>query len=289
MHVLRDPITWLFVGAVLAAGLLSAAARYGIQLLYDQSVTDVFIAAQPSVTAVAKGMAVPIDAPGADVDVVRGFGDAAASGIEAFAPIVRTSRLRGTFLEDADAATVQEATAVEGELESLAAVSREHAGLALVAYRAARVLDRLSETRGRLTLDPVDQAHAGDLWTSAYARELRQMDADFQPTVDDIDRWRRDEVPTASATGQWDDERRRVEQFRGDVERMTDRVRSLPAPPGSVESGRSYQAALRHVDRALAGLDDYASKGSADPAPLLDVAAQLAAYRGERQQPLAAL
>jgi hypothetical protein len=47
--------------------------------------------------------------------------------------------------------------------------------------------------------------------------------------------------------------------------------------------------ALRHVDRALAMLDDYAAHPAANPGELQDSADQLVAFRGERQAPLAAV
>ncbi len=287
--MLRDRVSWLFIATILAAAGLATATRSGVQLLYERNVADVFVAAQPSVTAVAREMSAPIDAPGSEDRVLGDFGDAAAAGIDAFAPLVRTSRLRGTFFEEADASAYQEATAVESELEVLAALTRDHAGLALVAYRARRVLERVPETGGLLAIDAADQAHTEDLWQRAYAKELRQMDADFQGTVNDADRWRTEELPAVGAAGRWQDARHRLDQFRSDVDRMTDRVRSLPVPPRSAAAGRAYLLALEHLDHGLAALDDYASKSGADPAPLQASADSLAAYRAEREQPLAAL
>jgi hypothetical protein len=284
--VLRDPVGPLFVGAVLVAAAVTLSVRHGIEVLYDQSVADVFDAAQPSLSAVAAAVD---PAPATTSDLRLRLGDAAHDGAEALAPIVRTSRLRGTFLEDADATAYQQAQAVAGELAELDGALHEPASLTQIAYRTERVFARVPEAGGRLQIGSDVRAHADELWARAYARDLRAIDADFGGTLAELEGWRQGELPALAAANRWGDAQRRVGEFRAEVERMADRVRSLPTPPAALEPARDYLATLRRVDRALAALDDYAAKAGAAPTALQDSADQVAAFRAERRAPLAAI
>jgi hypothetical protein len=283
--VLRDPLGLLFVGVLLVAAGLTAAARHGIQVLYDQGVAASFAAAQPSLAAVA-GTEVPA---GPSASVPGSLEEAAQAGIDALSPIVDTVRLRGTFLEDADAQAFQQASAIQVELEELDGGLRDQVSATQVAYRIQRLVRRVPEAGGRLVVAGDAPGRADALWTRAYAYDLQQTDASFSSTLDELAAWRQAELPALVAAGRAAAAQERVEQYRAEVERMVDRVRSLPTPPAAIPSARTYLEALKHVDRALAALDDYSSNPSAGASVLQDSADQIAAFRAERQAPLAAV
>jgi hypothetical protein len=267
------------------AALLTLATRDGLQRLYEQSVSAVFNQAELPVAQVA---AAPGQSSGAPA-LPASLDDTTRDGIDALSPIVDTTRLRGTFLEDADAAAFHEAIVVEAELEELQGALEEQGSLTQVAYRTERVIVRVPEARGRLVVGVDDRVQADALWTRAYARDFKQLDTTFGATLDELDSWRQNDLPGLIATGRVSEAQQRIERFRSERERMTDRVRALPTPPSAADPARAYVEALRHVDRALAMLDDYAAHPAANPGELQDSADQVAAFRGERQAPLAAV
>ncbi|MBV9357026.1 MAG: hypothetical protein JO023_16055 [Chloroflexi bacterium] len=267
------------------AALLTLATRDGLQHLYEQSVTSVFSQAEAPVAQVA---AAPAQSAGAPV-LPAGLDDTARAGVDALSPIVDTTRLRGTFLEEADTVAFHEAIVVEAELEELQGALEEQGSLTQVAYRTERVIVRVPEAGGRLFVGAGDRAQADGLWTRAYARDFRQLDTAFGSTLDELDAWRQSDLPGLVLAGRVSEAQQRIERFRAERERMTDRVRALPTPPAASDAARAYVEALRHVDRALALLDDYAAHPAANPSELQDSGDQVAAFRGERQAPLAAV
>jgi hypothetical protein len=267
------------------AALLTLATRDGLQRLYEQSVSSVFNQAETPVAELAAAPAQSATAP----EWPARLDDTTRDGIDALSPIVDTTRLRGTFLEDADAAAFHEAIVVEAELEELQGALEEQGTLTQVAYRTERVIVRVPEAGGRLFVDAGDRSQADALWTRAYGRDFKQLDTAFAATLDELDAWRQSELPTLIVAGRVSEAQQRIERFRSERERMTDRVRALPTPPAAADPARAYVEALRHVDRALAMLDDYSAHPAANPGELQDSADQLAAFRGERQAPLAAV
>ena len=273
------------MAALVLAGLLTAATRDGLQYLYGQSIGGVFARAEAPVAEVA-------DAPARSASasaLPETLDDTARDGADALAPIVDTPRLRGTFLEDADTQAFREAIAVEAELEELDGALREHVSLTQLAYRTERVIVRVPEAGGRLVIGADDRAQADDLWTRAYARDFKQMDTGFGATLDELDGWRQSELPALVAAGRVSDAQQRIGRFRAERERLTDRLRAMPTPPAAADAVRAYFDSLRHVDRALAMLDDYSAHAALNPGELDDSADQLGAFRSERQAPLASI
>ena len=285
--LLREPVSLLLVFTVMLSGLVTVLAREGLQASYQADLGRALGEARPRLHMMA-GAISDYESGGIGEDLLRsnlGFSERGTA--EALEPLSSMPELRGTFLDEPDAAAHRASLALRAELDALDAVLQQHAGLAQVAYRTQRVLGLVGPSGSGLTIDPGVLANARRLWLQTYARELRRLDGDLQVQVDELARWRAQTLPDLAAGGRWGEISARLAQSRGELQRAQDRLRALPAPPEALRPLTSYTNALGHLDRALFSMGAYVD-GRA-PASLLSADQELAAYRTGRPEAASAI
>jgi hypothetical protein len=277
--VLREPITLLLAVAVLVATGVIFAARQGFQTLYQTSVNGTRATAQPRLQAMGLAMSA-FETSGLAEEALRSsLSSSQVESAAALQPLGDLPGLRGTFLDEADAAAQRTSRALRTELDELAGVLNERADLTHVAYRVQRILSLSSE--------PTGAAGARRVWVRTYARELLGIDSALQAHVDDLARWRTQELPQLSTSSESDAIRRRLFQTERELQAARDRVRALPVPPEALRPVQEYTAGLARLTAALQALGTYADTHT--QASLNAADQELAAYRSALQAPVAAL
>jgi hypothetical protein len=312
--LLREPISLILVIAIAASAVVSVFARQDLQAAYQADVARALGEARPRLQTMGGALS-DFEHGGIGEDLFRTTLSTAERGTaEALEPLSTMPELRGTFLDEPDAAAHHTSLALRGELDELDAVLQQHEPLPQVVYRAQRVLSLagpsasglsvtgssasglsltasgaspVGASAGGLALDPVALGSAHRLWLETYARELTSIDGDLQAQVDDLSRWRSQTLPNLASRNQWADVRTRLAAARTDLQLAQDRLRALPAPPEALRPLADYTTALGHLDRALQALTTYADART--PAPLQTGDQELAAYQSTRQPALNAL
>ena len=285
--LLREPISLALLVAIAASAVVTVFARQNLQAAYQADLTRALGETRPRLQTMG-GAVSDFERGGIGEDLFRAtLATAERGGAATLEPLRTMPELRGTFLDEPDAAAHRTSLALRTELDELDAVLDQHEPLPQVVYRAQRVLSVVGPSGSGLTLDPAALASARRLWLETYARELGHVDGDVQAQVDDLARWRTQTLPDLAAAGQWGDVRTRLSQARGDLQLTQERVRALPAPPEALRSLTDYTSALGHLDRAVQALTAYADARA--PASLLTADQELAAYRSTRQPALTAI
>jgi hypothetical protein len=279
--LLREPISLILVVAIAASTAVTVFARQDLQTTYQAELARTQGGARPRLQSMAGALS-DFERGGIGEELLRStLGQSEQATAAALEPLSDMPELRGTFLDEPNAAAHRTSSALRTELDELDAVLQDHEALPQVVYRAQRVLSLAAP------LEPGTLANTRRLWLETYARELARVDSELGRQVDDLARWRAQALPDLAGRGQWTDVRTRLTQARADLQLSQDRVRSLPAPPEALRSLTDYTTALGHLDRALQALNAYADARA--PATLLTADQELAAYRSTRQSPLAAL
>ena len=282
--LLREPISLVLVFAIAASAVVTVFARQDLQAAYQADLARALGETRPRLQTMG-GALRDFERGGIGEDLFRAtLGTAERGTAAALEPLSAMPELRGTFLDEPDAAAHRISLALRTELDELEAVLDQNEPLPQVVYRAQRVLSLVGPSGSGLTLDSAALASARRLWLETYARELGHIDGDLQAQVDDLSRWRTQMLPDLAARGQWGDVRTRLTQARGDLQLSQERIRALPAPPEALHGLTDYTSALGHVDRAVQALTAYADARA--PASLLTADQELAAYRTTRQPAL---
>jgi hypothetical protein len=285
--LLREPISLILVFAIAVSAVVTVFARQDLQAGYQADLTRTLGETRPRLQTMA-GALRDFERGGIGEDLFRATLGTAERGTAAtLEPLSSMPELRGTFLDEPDAAAHRTSLALRTELDELDAVLEQHEALPQVVYRAQRVLSVVGPSGSGLTLDSSTLASARRLWLETYARELGHIDGDLQAQVDDLTRWRTQTLPDLAAAGQWGGVRTRLSQARGDLQLSQERVRALPAPPEALRGLTDYTSALGHLDRAIQALTAYADARA--PASLLTADQELTAYRTTRQPALSAV
>ena len=285
--LLREPISLLLALAILLATLVTVMARQGLQAAFQGDVVRALSEVRPRLQTMG-GAIGDFESGAIPEDALRStLGASERETAAALEPLSSMPELRGTILDEPDAAAHRISLGLRAELDELDAVLLQSEGLAQVAYRAHRVLSLVGPSGSGLGLDPTLLATARRLWLRAYAGELARVDRDLQTQVDDLAGWRTRVLPELAATSRWADVNRRVAQARADLQLAQDRLRALPAPPEAVRPLTDYTNALGHLDRAVQALAAYA-QGQA-PTSLSSADQELAAYRSGRPAAVGAL
>lgn len=274
--MLREPLSLLMAGVIVLASVATVAARQGFQTSYQGSMATTLGATRPRLQTMS-GAISEFQSGGIGEDLLRvtlstSDHDTAA----ALEPLTSMPELRGTFLDESDAAAHHASLALRAELDELDLSLEQHEGLTQVAYRAQRVLSLAGQPGSGLTLESSALTSARRLWLQSYARDLSRYDADLQARVDDLIQWRTQKLPTATS----DEINARVADARLALQLGQDRVRALPTPPDALRPDQDYTVALGHLDRALQALGSYASAQT--PANLQALDQELSAYRSGR-------
>ncbi|HYY87841.1 MAG TPA: hypothetical protein VFA49_03525 [Chloroflexota bacterium] len=285
--MLREPIGLLLAVAVLGAAGISVAARQGFQALHQTDVSGTLAATRPNVQAIASAVGA-FEAGSLGEDALRTELDRVQlDAVVALEPLSSAASLRGTFLDESDAATGRASRALRGELDELATALRQDEGLTQVAYRAERVVALVAQPGSGLAVDAAAAASTHRVWLRAYVRDLQRADAGLQAQTDDLARWRTAELPGLSSAGAWDDIGRRVARARVDVEGTRDRVRALPAPAEALRPLQEYTSALGQLDQAMEALGAFGDTHAQGSLVAADQA--LNAYRATRQSAVSAI
>jgi hypothetical protein len=285
--LLREPISLILVCAIAASAVVTVLARQDLQAAYQADVSRALGATRPRLQTMGGALS-DFERGGIGEDLFRAtLGTAERGTAEALEPLSTMPELRGTFLDEPDAAAHHTSLALRTELDELDAVLQEHDALSQVVYRAQRVLSLVGPSGSGLSLDPAALASARRLWLETSAGELASIDGDLQAQVDDLSRWRAQTLADLAARNQWADVRTRLAAARTDLQLAQDRVRALPAPPEDLRPLTDYTSALGHLDRALQALTTYADART--PAPLQTADQELSAYHSTRQPALAAI
>jgi hypothetical protein len=285
--LLREPISLLLVAAIVVASVATVAARQGFQTSYQGSIVTTLGASRRPLQTMSRAIA-EFESGGIGEDLLRStLGTSERDTAAALEPLTSMPDLRGTFLDESDAATHRGSRALRAELDELDLSLEQHEALTQVAYRTQRVLGLAAQTGNGLALDSTALPSARRLWLQTYARAVTAYDTELQARTDDLVGWRRQTLPALASAGRWDDMAPRLTSASRDAQLAEDRLRALPTPPEALRPYQDYTDALRHLERALQALTTYATSQAPNA---LDAADQeLAAYRSGRSPAARAL
>ena len=285
--LLREPISLALLLAIVASAVVTVFARHDLQATYQAELARALDETRPRLQTMGGALS-DFERGGIGEELLRAtLGQSERGTAAALESLSTLPELRGTFLDEPNAAAHRTSLVLRTELDELDVVLQQHEALPQVVYRTQRVLSLVGPSDSGPPLEPAALASARRLWLETYVRELARVDADLQAQVDDLARWRAQTLPDLAARGQWPDVTRRLTQARADFELTQDRLRALPAPPEALRPLTDYTNALGHVDRALQAIGAYADARA--PASLLSADQELSAYRSARAPALSAI
>ena len=284
----RQAIVSLVLTMLLGMGV-GGATRQALVRSHQQEVSSGLSAANGTAPVVAEILA-DLQRGAIDEEAARGrLALAIRAGRRSLAPLVAGPRLRGSFLEARDADAYEKAMTLDRDLEELAGIVDQRRALSPVAYQAVRLLEYAPARGGIDSADPGLAARLRALWLRAYADDLHQVDAAFHPKLHAFEQWRAEELQAWADAGRWDELALRVREVEVDARRTRDQLGDLPVPQEAYHVGEKYRSANGHVERALESLGEFAAAKASRAQPPRAVEEQLALYRAEREQALAAL
>ena len=283
------PVTLAFALAAAVAVAVVVATRQAFELSYYRPQTGTSLARVEASLRTIGEVQVRVDGGGvADAVAQAQLSAAAADAQAAVAPLTASARLHGTFLEAQDVAAQQVARLIEADLQQLStAVYSTGPASTNVAARIDHMFASAASPGSVVAVPAGSTQRVRALWLKAYAREMHELDADFQEHVEDFREWRTSRLRRWIEDDRWDDMQFRSDRLLGELRNSSAKVAVLSVPPEMQAAAVRDEQAQPLVERALAAFTDYVKGRAGVERPLVVSDADFLTYKLERATSLA--